>query len=63
VNLGFGVVSRAAPTFNLFAIGFPVSLFCGLVILLVGLPATQAGFVTLLGQGTRLVGGLVGLGR
>jgi flagellar biosynthetic protein FliR len=62
VNLGFGVVSRAAPSFNLFAIGFPVSLFCGLVILLVGLPATQAGFVELLGLGTRLVSGLVGLG-
>jgi len=63
VNLGFGIVSRAAPTLNLFGVGFPVALFCGLVILLLGLPATQAGFVQLLGAGSRLVGSLVGLGR
>ena len=31
VNLAFGVMSRAAPAFNLFAIGLPVSLVFGLV--------------------------------
>lgn len=48
VNLAFGVVSRAAPTLNLFAIGFPVTLIGGLVIVLAGLPAMQTGFVTLM---------------
>lgn len=33
VNVAFGVVSRAAPTLNLFAVGFPVTLMLGLVIL------------------------------
>jgi flagellar biosynthesis protein FliR len=51
VNLAFGVVSRAAPTLNLFAVGFPVSLVFGLVILLVGLPAMQQAFVTLMTEG------------
>ena len=41
VNLAFGVVSRAAPSLNLFAIGFPVTLVCGLVIVLFGLPSVQ----------------------
>lgn len=48
VNFGFGVMSRAAPTLNLFAVGFPASLALGLVILTLGLPAVQNGFVRLL---------------
>src|SRR4029079_18191145 len=32
VNLAFGVMSRAAPTLNLFAVGFPVTLLAGLLI-------------------------------
>lgn len=31
VNLSFGVTSRAAPTLNLFAVGFPVSMLLGFV--------------------------------
>jgi flagellar biosynthetic protein FliR len=48
VNLAFGVVSRAAPSLNLFAIGFPVTLIGGLLIVLAGLPTVQSGFVTLM---------------
>lgn len=48
VNLAFGVVSRAAPSLNLFAIGFPVTLIGGLLIVLAGLPAVQSGFITLM---------------
>lgn len=33
VNLAFGVMSRAAPTLNLFAIGFPVSMLLGFVVI------------------------------
>ena len=50
VNLAFGVMSRAAPAFNLFAIGLPVSLVFGLVIVSVGLPAVQATFMELLAR-------------
>jgi flagellar biosynthetic protein FliR len=48
VNLAFGVVSRAAPSLNLFAIGFPVTLIAGLLVILAGLPAMQSGFVRLM---------------
>jgi flagellar biosynthetic protein FliR len=50
VNLAFGVMSRAAPTLNLFAVGFPVSLVFGLVIVLVGLPTLQTSFISLMEQ-------------
>jgi len=33
VNIAFGVISRAAPTLNLFAVGFPVAILMGFVVL------------------------------
>ena len=62
VNLAFGVVSRAAPTLNLFAIGFPVTLIGGLLIMLAGLPAMQSGFVALMRETLALVTSLMGGG-
>lgn len=59
VNLAFGVMSRAAPTLNLFAVGFPISLVFGLVIVLFGLPALQSSFVELLGRVFVLLRGLL----
>jgi flagellar biosynthetic protein FliR len=47
-NLAIGVMSRAAPTLNLFAVGFPLTLMFGLVIVWLGLPAVQSGFVDLM---------------
>ena len=60
VNLAFGVMSRAAPTLNLFAVGFPVTMALGFVILLWTLPNVQASFVSLLSASFTLVHGLVG---
>ena len=34
VNIACGVMSRAAPTLNLFAVGFPSALLLGFIILL-----------------------------
>lgn len=33
INISFGVVTRAAPALNIFAVGFPVTLLAGLVML------------------------------
>ena len=60
VNLAFGVMSRAAPQLNLFAVGLPVSLTFGLVIMWVGLPAVQSGFVALMQQALELLHNLLG---
>ena len=51
VNLAFGVVSRAAPSLNLFAVGFPVSLVIGLLVILAGIAPLQASFIELLAKG------------
>lgn len=47
-NLAFGVVSRAAPSMNLFAVGLPISLVFGLLVIIAGLPALESGFTRLL---------------
>jgi flagellar biosynthetic protein FliR len=61
VNLAMGVVSRSAPTLNLFAVGFPVTLVAGLLLIRAGLPAFQEGVVLLLDQAWVLLGGVLGL--
>lgn len=62
VNLAFGVMSRAAPALNLFAVGLPVSLVFGLGIIVFGLPTVQSGFIKLLQEALMLVRGLTGVG-
>ncbi len=60
VNLGFGVMSRAAPSLNMFAVGFPITLVFGLAIVLLGLPAVQASFTSLFGVTFDALGALLG---
>jgi flagellar biosynthetic protein FliR len=60
VNLAFGVVSRAAPSLNLFAIGFPVTLVGGLLIVLAGLPSMQDAFIQLMRESMSFAGNLMG---
>jgi flagellar biosynthetic protein FliR len=60
INLAFGVTSRAAPSLNLFAVGLPVTLVFGLVVIWLGLPSMQTGFLDLLNsafQFLRAMGG------
>ncbi|MCO5099843.1 MAG: flagellar biosynthetic protein FliR [Burkholderiaceae bacterium] len=47
VNLGLGVVSRIAPQLNIFAIGFPVTIGAGLVLLTLAMPLMQQPFALL----------------
>ena len=50
VNLSFGVMSRAAPTLNLFAVGFPVAMLLGFVVIFLNMGVmveNVASFVTL----------------
>lgn len=41
VNLSFGVMSRAAPTLNLFAVGFPVAMLLGFVVIFLNMGGVQ----------------------
>ena len=55
VNIAFGVMARAAPQLNIFAIGFPVSMIMGYVVILYTLPNVVPQFRTILGQGFELI--------
>jgi flagellar biosynthetic protein FliR len=50
INLAFGVMSRAAPALNLFAVGLPVTLIFGLSIVMFGMPAIGTAFTSLLDE-------------
>jgi flagellar biosynthetic protein FliR len=60
VNLVFAVVSRAAPQLNLFAIGFPVSLLAGLLVVLLTLPALTGQWEGIFGQAVQRLSALFG---
>ena len=60
VNLAFGVVSRAAPTLNLFAVGFPISLVVGLLVVLAGIAPLTEGVKQLIALGFEFLRALLG---
>lgn len=38
INVGFGVMTRAAPQMNIFAVGFPTTLAAGTIVIMMTLP-------------------------
>jgi len=48
VNISFGVIARAAPALNIFAVGFPVTLLVGLIMLLFITPLVLPNLVLLM---------------
>ena len=62
VNLGFGVISRSAPTLNLLAVGFPVTLVLGLAIVMAGLPHALSAASALISEALLVAAELAGSG-
>jgi flagellar biosynthetic protein FliR len=58
VSIGMGIVSRAAPQLNIFAVGFPVTLGVGFVLMWVSLPQSIALFMDWLDVLFELAGSL-----
>ena len=50
INIGMGVVARAAPQLNIFAVGFPITLMMGFFLIWVTLPQVMANFAGLVGE-------------
>jgi flagellar biosynthetic protein FliR len=63
VNIAFGVMARAAPQLNIFAIGFPVAMIMGYVVILYTIPSVSPQFQQILEQGFALVQYLLMGGR
>ena len=59
VNLAFGVMTKAAPQLNIFAVGFPVTLVFGFFVMWFALPGVMATFPGLFEQGIGRVARLV----
>lgn len=59
-NIAFGVVTRAAPQLNIFAVGFPVSLTFGFVVIYLTLPNLMPQFQQLLNAAVTLLMNLGG---
>jgi flagellar biosynthesis protein FliR len=62
VNLGFGAISRSAPSMNLFAVGFPITLCLGLLAVWLALRQLPAAFDALSTDAWATMRGLIGGG-
>lgn len=62
VNLAFGIVSRAAPSLNLLAVGLPVTLVVGLLIVTLSLPGLQTSGTFMIEEGFQFLRSLLGTG-
>lgn len=61
-NIAFGVMTRASPQLNIFAIGFPITLLLGIVVMLVTLPVISPQLNNLMNDVFALMQKLVGGG-
>lgn len=51
INVAFGVITRAAPQLNIFAVGFPVTIIAGFLFMFLALPAFLAAMQRFLSLG------------
>jgi flagellar biosynthetic protein FliR len=61
-NSAMGVISRAAPSLNVFAVGFPLTLLMGIVVMIVLLPTFLANVQNLWFQAFQQIRLLLGVG-
>lgn len=61
VNIAFGVMSRAAPQMNVFAVGFPITLVFGLVLVWLSAPSFLPNYIRFTEQGFAMVANILGL--
>ena len=55
VNLGMGVITRAAPQLNIFAVGFPLTMLIGFLLMWASLPSLMDNYQNLLAAGFSLI--------
>jgi len=61
VNISMGVITRAAPQLNIFAVGFPLMILLGFVFLAATLPSMMAHFTKLLMASFEYINYVMGL--
>jgi flagellar biosynthetic protein FliR len=63
INVGLGVVTRAAPSLNIFAVGFPAMIMAGFVILIISMDSIGGRINWLWVQGFSVVREVLGVSR
>ena len=61
-NIGLGIVSRAAPQLNIFAVGFPISLMMGFLLIWATLPQVMKNFGLLVNEAFDVAALMLGAG-
>ena len=62
VNFAFGIMTRAAPQLNIFAIGFPITMMIGFAVVLLTLPSVFPRSTVLFNDAYRLLKQILGVG-
>jgi flagellar biosynthetic protein FliR len=60
VNLAFGIMTRASPQLNIFAVGFPITMSVGFGVMILTLPTFEERFVDLVAAAFETVRSLFG---
>ena len=60
INIAFGIVTRTAPQLNIFAVGFPVTILAGLLIMFMVMPGFISALTELIGSSLESGMGAVG---
>ncbi len=63
INVGLGVVTRAAPSLNIFAVGFPAMIMAGFVLLIISMDSIGGRINWLWVQGFSVVREVLGVSR
>jgi flagellar biosynthetic protein FliR len=51
INVAFGVITRAAPQLNIFAVGFPVTILAGFVFITLSMPSVFSRLISMFDAG------------
>ena len=61
INVGLGIVTRAAPSLNIFAVGFPAMILAGFLILILSMDTIGGRIDWLWTQGFNVLRDLTGM--
>jgi len=62
INIAFGVMTRAAPQLNIFAVGFPTTMSAGFLVIFLTLPNLLPRFTSLVQDAFKTIYSIIGAG-
>lgn len=59
VNLGFGVITKAAPQISIFTVGLPLTMLLGFIIIWVTIPSMLNQFLHMVDDGVKIINAII----